>query len=831
MLFKRLFKHLRLIILIAVGLLLGIVIGGIYTLNQTGVNDQWRHKIAIELENLGIIADFDSLRYDPTRGMVAEGVRIYADSSRKETVARLKHLVIDVDKTKLMRGKLRVNNVSLKRAEVSMPINPNEPDGPRVVINKLQGDLYLPDKNTIEAQNVKGMVAGIHLELKANIWGKNLSKEHVQTSHHQETRINRIKVIAKIIQEISRWSWPENKPPKLKIYVEGNLDNPDSSHIDFELSASSLERDGVILSDVRVRGDYHNKLITLDQIQLDDGSGKLIARADFHPNTRKGRFEVTHCKLHLQKLTRKLLGLNPLHEVTFSTPPQITCSGEVRLDSELTPQLQLNGKINVDHFHFKGIPYQNLESELSLQGSNLFLTNLKVTHSDGEIHGRLLLKDNLIRYDAQATLPVEAYRPFITNPKITEALNKASFTKQSKIEITTTGSYSKDTPAERICSGHVRLQNFTYKEVPMRDAVADFAFVPGKNTFANIRLTFDYQDYPLRKTYGGPSSGRVDSDQVVMDLKERMVHIKNIRTTAWPAPVVRLFASKAADHCEQYRFLRPPGLSASGSFDLNQNQKRTDFKIDVHAPGSTHYRFLGETLSLKRLRGHVRIRQGRVDVSNLSFYTFQGPCKGKLTVHTIERKYAGELQWSRLHLKDIGQLYHFKNAERGLITGRIDFSGKHKNVGFFNGKGSIALERGNLFSIPMLGPLSPVIGSVLGDKNPTNEHAENASCTFAVRNGVVYSDNFLANTRSLRFTGEGKIDLNNKQMDMMVRMNARGLFSLISLPLKPLMGMFQFAGTGNISKPQWKTTIFTSPKRGKKDPIFRRPPKARVIGE
>ena len=122
---KRLFHHLRLLFIITLGLVFGTLVGGIYYINQTGMNAQWRTKIAQELENIGIIADFENLRIDLTRGLVASGVRIYSDSTRQDTIAQLEHLVIDVDKTKLMRGKVRVNKVSLRKANISLPIDPN----------------------------------------------------------------------------------------------------------------------------------------------------------------------------------------------------------------------------------------------------------------------------------------------------------------------------------------------------------------------------------------------------------------------------------------------------------------------------------------------------------------------------------------------------------------------------------------------------------------------------------------------------------------------------------------------------------------------------------
>ena len=260
----------------------------------------------------------------------------------------------------------------------------------------------------------------------------------------------------------------------------------------------------------------------------------------------------------------------------------------------------------------------------------------------------------------------------------------------------------------------------------------------------------------------------------------------------------------------------------------------TDFSIDVSSPGSMHYDFINEPLTLSRLQSNVRILGDRVDVSNLSFYTFEGACSGNIhayTSHPEKSGYSGDLQFRRLHLKEIGELYKFNNAERGLLTGRIDFSGEGNLMSKFNAEGSLALEKGNLFSVPMLGPISKLIGGVLRDKNPTQEKAKDASCSYIIRDGVVFSNDFLATTRSLKFTGGGKIDLDKKEIDLLVRMNARGLFGVIAIPLRPFIGLFQFNGTGPVSAPTWKTTIFTNPSEGKDHPIFRKPPKADVISE
>ena len=830
MLPKRLLHHLRLLLTLILGLTIGAVIGGIYYINQTGMNTQWRAKIAYELENIGIIADFDSLRIDLARGLVASGVRIYADDSRQDIIANLEHLVIDVDKTKLIRGNLRVNKVSLKKADISLPVDPNDPEGPRIIMNDLQGDMVLPDKNTVVARNISGSVAGIHLELDARIWNNHSNKKEPEPEDKDQA--NKVKAIANIIKEIAHWQWPQNSPPHLRIYLEGNIDSPDSARLDFTLSATELERDGIILNDVEIIGDYKNKVVTLDSIKLGDGAGSIAAQADFHTITRSGRFSADS-SLHIQRLARKVFGVGILQQITFSTPPQIQCTGLIQLDEGHKPHIQVTGHAQTKDFSCLGTRYTQMDTNFSAQGMDVFLTNLHIKHATGALTGRVLMKNDTIRYESDSTLPAESYLTFIKDTPIAKVLDKANFDKDATIHITAKGTMNRSDLTDWAATGTAKFTNFSYKDVPIHSLNGYYEMSSLLSKFTDIKAHIDYTDYSLRKRHGGPNSARVNVDSMTLDRTDNTFEISNIRSTAWPAPIVKLFHTNVAKHIESYRFHRPPSLVGNGIFGLRKDDSRTNFKIDFSTTGNTHYDFLGKPLTLQRAKGKVRIKKGLVEVTDLSFNTFAGSSKGYITVRTNTKNtpYSGAFQWSRLHFNEIGKLYEFNKTERGLLTGRLDFSGEAKNMRRFNGKGDLALERGNLFSVPMLGPLSPLISTVLGKRNPAQQLAEDASATFIIKNGVIYSNDFLATTHSLKFTGEGKIDLHTKNIDLLFRMNARGLFSFFSLPIRPLIGLFQFQGKGYVMDPKWNTVIFTTPNRGKNDPIFRKPPKAKVIRE
>ena len=229
---RSIFHHLKFLVVLCLGLTAGVLIGGVYYINQSGINDQWRERIAIELENLGVIADFESLRFEITKGLVAKGVRIYADEKREDVIAKLEHLVIDVDKTKLMRGKIRVNNIALKQADIALPVDPGNPKGKLITINDLQGEMYLPDKNTVEAREIKGLLAGVHITVDARLWSETANQDST-TPDLKKKRTDRLKFISKILEELEQWQWPIDTPPNIKLYIEANTDKPETARLDF----------------------------------------------------------------------------------------------------------------------------------------------------------------------------------------------------------------------------------------------------------------------------------------------------------------------------------------------------------------------------------------------------------------------------------------------------------------------------------------------------------------------------------------------------------------------------------------------------------------------
>jgi AsmA-like C-terminal region len=146
-----------------------------------------------------------------------------------------------------------------------------------------------------------------------------------------------------------------------------------------------------------------------------------------------------------------------------------------------------------------------------------------------------------------------------------------------------------------------------------------------------------------------------------------------------------------------------------------------------------------------------------------------------------------------------------------------------------SGEGLLALEKAELFSVPIFGPLTPLIGTVLSNDKAGIQQAKNAFCTFKIANGILTTNDFQTSTSSLNFAGDGSVNMANRTLDMTMRMNASSfLLGLITMPLRPFSGLFQFHGSGPLKDTKWESMKFTNPPATQQK-LLMDPPKAKVV--
>ncbi|MES2440157.1 MAG: AsmA-like C-terminal region-containing protein [Verrucomicrobiota bacterium] len=800
-------------------------IGVLWWANHTGLPEPWRAAIEQQVAKQGAYIKIGSLRYAILQGIVATDVRVYSEPEHLREISRLESVILDFDKTKLARGKFHLNKIQLNHARLILPVDPKNPDSETLHVSDASGTVLMPGDRRMEVRDARGKIAGIDVALNARI----IWYQHDGSKPPDDNNIGkRRELLAKVLDELEKWEFDEKHPPGIQINIEGDVNDFSSITAKLGLQVKKMTKNGHVLDEVTAEADMAGDLLTVSSLRATDADGVFEGHIDYNILNREGRFDATS-SLEVPQLLAAWLALPMPKDIRIDGKQILEAEGNFLLDERNAPQVRMTGHARCEAVTLRGMKFEAVENSFSWRDGNLFLRDVKVTHQHGQAEGKAMIEWPLVRLEAHSTLPIPVYQQLVSGLKlpIETILHDFSEREGAAIDITAEGGFDFTNRHAWAYTGRGSAKNINYRGVPTNSAQCKFSLNHYELDFYEGTANFNYTKYALHKAFNGAEEGTAKVGRIRYDAPNKLVEVEDVRGLIWAAPVVRLFAAKVADSLEQYRFHQPPDMRASGVVDVTP-QGRTALDISFSSDHPADYQFLGTNLTLGRPRGQVTLRGDRVTVSNLKVDAFDGPVAGNIE-YLGGGRLAGDLNWTKLSIPDLASTYGFQMKGGGSATGRIDFSLTDGKVETMDGEGLLALEKAELFSVPMFGPLSPVIGNVLNDDKAAFQSARNAFCTFRIRNGILSSNDFQTSTNSLNFAGEGSVDMNNRTLDMTMRMNARGfLLGLITIPLRPFSGLFQFHGTGPLKETKWESMKFTPPPETQRE-ILLDPPKAKVI--
>lgn len=809
-------------LLIVAAVLAGI--GLLWWANRTGLPEPWRVAIEQEVAKRGAHVKIGSLRYDLLQGIVATDVRVYSEPEHLQEISRLERVILDFDKTKLARGIVHLNRIQLVHARLSMPVDPKNPESESLQVTDANGTVFMPGDRRLEVRDAHGKIAGIDVKLDARMIGyQQEGKNPPDDSNIGKRRA----LLAKLLGELEQWQFDEKHPPAIQLSIEGDVNHWSSVTAKLALQITGMEKNGHRLDSVAAEANLAGELLTITSLRVSDRRGVLEGHVDYNLKDREGRFDIS-TSLEVPALLRAWFKLPMPKEVRIGGKQVLDAEGDFQLDAQNTAQIRATGHLRCEAVTLRGAPFEAVESAFSWRDGNLFLRDLRLIRGDGQAEGKAMVEWPLVRLGVHSSLPVSVCRQLVAGLglPIEQVLNDFSEREGAAVDVSAEGGFDASNKLAWAYTGGGTAKNLNYKGVPVNSASSKFTLNHQELDFHDGTVVFNYSKYALHKTFNGASEGTAKVGRIRFDAPNKIVEVEDVRGAIYAAPLVRLFAPKIADTLEQYRFHQPPDLKGSGVVDVTP-QGRTALNISFSSDQPADYVFLGENLTLGRPRAQVGIQGERVSISNLKVDAFDGPVAGNLE-YVGGGKFQGELNWTHLSIPDVTSTYGFQMKSGGNVTGRIEFSLTDGKVETLNGAGLIALEKAELFSVPMFGPLTPLIGGVLNDERAGFQQAKHAFCTFKIQNGVLSTNDFQTSTSSLNFAGDGSIDLKERTLDMTMRMNARGLLGLLTLPLRPFSGLFQFHGTGPLKDAHWESMKFTPPPETQKDFLLDAP-KARPI--
>ncbi len=488
----------------------------------------------------------------------------------------------------------------------------------------------------------------------------------------------------------------------------------------------------------------------------------------------------------------------------------------------------------------------SFKATLNIKDKQISLTDIEAQHPSGTLTGSFSTSDEYYHYDLVSTLNPYVLMPFIQYQPTVDFLSRAEINEKSNSHLAARGKINRTNPKEWEAEGNAVFKNLKFGSVPLL-LVDSYYKISDQGLLAtDSKLIFDYKNYKLHQRFKGSSTGEVTVEKTYIDNIQRTATLENVRGKAYPAPIARLFHRDVAEHLEQYEFHDAPTLNASGVFDIIERKsadQKLDFNCGISCPGfTTNYKFLEGNLALNNFSANVQVVKNKVNVTKMQSRLFDnGIAKGNLYFTTLKdapAKYSGDLSWQNIGFYELGKTYKFDDEQAGRLRGNIQFYGSSNSIASFNTQkdtmGTFALENSNIFSVPVLGPVSVLINpfiAPLAGKQSLNERLKNISARFKVVNGVIISDDIQSLTPSLTFFGEGSVNLNNDLIDITIRVNYRGLLGkamelggeIIKLPFKMLRsvflnkepaetGLIQVRGVGNYKKATWKLVPFDPPR-------------------
>jgi len=136
------------------------------------------------------------------------------------------------------------------------------------------------------------------------------------------------------------------------------------------------------------------------------------------------------------------------------------------------------------------------------------------------------------------------------------------------------------------------------------------------------------------------------------------------------------------------------------------------------------------------------------------------------------------------------------------LSGRFDFTGVGSESRLLKGEGLVKVTDGNVFAIPIFGPLSELVSKMFAGVGYSV--AREATAAFTIREGVVHTDKLRVSGKLFAMLGHGDVDFLRNKLDFDIRIDAAGAGAVLT----PIYKLFEYHGEGTLTKPIWRPKRF-----------------------
>lgn len=763
---------LRLGVVIAIA----AAISGLWYLARKGFGGRTRARIVEELHSRGVEASIGRLALNPFRGLVARNVRIFSYQDRSHTLAFISEIVLDINYAAFLHHQPFLNALDIRNAEVTLPLKTIQGKIDQPQLRKFHAHIYFPLEQIFVSQ-----AEGIFCGIRVSATGQLIKREDYQPSPplSADERERRMSMLRRMVSELQRFSYPKGSP-SMQVKFSGDLAQLENAHGEATIEGKYLKRKDYEMRDFVVNAEWADQTLTLSRCEWNDRLGGLAATANWNRRNDAGTFRA-RSSLDLKGLLDAFDAGSVLADATFNSPPVIDLSGSANLSGE-RPQFKVIGHMAVDNAAFKNFPVSQCRAEFSWDGERTWIRDIHVHHQNGELRAELFEAPDDFRLNVNGPVAVGALSAFVS-PDVQGFLAEWEFSREPVIQLVIRG---KDRhPETWQGDGNISLDRTRFRGQWMNNATAKVHFADG---------AVAYQDFRITRDEGGGTGS------FVYDFAKHEVRVSNVKATVRPDEVAWWIDPDLPKTVTPYKFHQPPTITASGVYQF-AGQKGTRLEINVDGPSGMDYVFLGKTLPFQRINGRLLFTNDRLQILDLRGNLLSGGVRGSADISLArgDQRYRATLAVDGIDFPLLTDLYWNYKTAQGRLSGTYDFTGDGDNARLMVGNGKATVANGDVFAIPVFGPLSGILATLLPLKAAGYSIAHEGKATFTAKNGVLHTDDFEVAGNLFSILGDGDIYFLDDKLDFNIRISPKGPGMLLA----PVYKLFEYKGEGSLQNPNW----------------------------